>query len=92
VLEDAVEVVSDRILAAKWINRAARRPERELQAGLITVRSTDDEAFRAGLHPERFSYFVRPTRYPLRKNINIKSTYVFLFMEQPLKAGRTYTI
>jgi hypothetical protein len=92
VLEDAVEVVSDRILAAKWINRAARRPERELQAGLITVRSTDDEAFRAGLHPERFSYFVRPTRYPLRKNINIKSTYVFLFMPEPLKAGRTYTI
>lgn len=92
VLDHAVEVVSDHVVAAKWINLVLRRPDKELAADQITVTSPDDPAFKEGVHPTRYSYWIRPTRYPLRKNINIKSTYVVLHLGQPLQAGRTYTI
>ncbi len=92
VLEPAVEVVSDRIVAAKWVNRVLRNPAAELRADMISVTSTDDPAYQQGKNPARFSYWVRPTRYPLRKTINVKSTYVFLHLDPPLQAGRSYTV
>ena len=92
LLEPAVDVVSDRILAAKWVNRVLRNPADDLRAELITVTSTDDPAFQQGVRAARFSYWVRPTRYSLRSLINVKSTYVFAYLDQPLQAGRTYTV
>lgn len=92
LLEPAIEVVSDHIIAAKWVNRVLQNPASDLRSDMITVTSADDPAFRKGVHASRFSYWVRPTRYSLRSLINVKSTYVFVYLDQPLQAGHTYTV
>jgi endoglucanase len=92
VLDHELTAVNDRILALKLVNRVLRNPDEELTAAQILVRSEDDAEFATARHPESFSYWVRPTRYSMRKPINAKSTYIYIFLDRPMKDGATYAV
>ncbi|OGV42856.1 MAG: hypothetical protein A2X48_10685 [Lentisphaerae bacterium GWF2_49_21] len=92
VTSNEAYAVTGNVLAVKLTNMVLKKPEQDITAANVTVASKDDPEYSAGLKPDYLGYWVRPVRYSIRKNINIKGTWIFLFMGKSLKPGKEYFV
>ena len=92
VLSHSAYAVRDTVVVAKLCNLVLKKPEKELTAENLILSSPDDPDYKAGVHPRDIGYWCKPIRYTLRKNLCAKGAWFFLFLDKPVKPGKTYTI
>ena len=92
LLSHGWEPVHDRMIAVRYVNLVLNNHRREFSRAAFRISSPDDPAYATAREPVRQSYWVRPARYTMRKAVNIKHTWVYLELPEPMKAGATYTV
>ncbi len=91
-LESRIYFIDNHVIAVKLVNMVLEKPEQELSVKDISVYSPDDPRYLVGRTPEYFSYWVRPFRYTIRKPLNIKATWIYLFLKTPLLRDKKYEV
>ncbi|HCE42263.1 MAG TPA: hypothetical protein DET40_01785 [Lentisphaeria bacterium] len=92
VISNEAYAVTKNVVAAKFANLVLKKADKELTADNLLITSKDDPDFSAGVKASQVGYWVKPIRYTLRKNLCVKGTWFFLFIDKELKAGKTYSV
>ncbi len=92
LLEPEIRAVSDSVIVVKLSNMVLKKPEEELKPDMILVSSRKDSAFANGKSPACFGYWTMPLRYSIRKDLNVKGIWIFIFLDGKMVAGSDYSV
>ncbi len=92
VLSNEAYAVDKNVVVAKFANLVLKKADKELTPENITISSKDDPDFGAGIKPATVSYWAKPIRFTLRKSLNVKGAWFYLFLDKEIKPGKTYSI
>ena len=92
VLAHSAYAVRDTVVVVKLCNLVLKKPEKDLTAENLVISSADDPDYRAGVHPRDVGYWCKPIRFTLRKNLCAKGAWFFLYLDKPVKPGKSYSV
>ncbi len=92
LLEHSIRPISENIVEIRLVNLVLRKPGKDISANQIVVRSKDDGNYAQGRNPSRLFCWIRPARFSIRKNLNIKFTHLFMTLPSPMREGSFYEV